>query len=148
MLQETNLLQQMNGAPVTTNRFHYINFHLPDTFRRMLQHCESIVHDYSMCYGTINGFRAGSSRPYRWYNLVSDQSTSLIIHPTAWMDANCIFEEKLNPEESLKQLLAMCASVKAAGGDFVTIFHNHFIGRDENGRQWWNVYERFLASIF
>ncbi len=140
MTNECDVLENILQQPISLNRFHYLNFHLPDTYRRMLQHCPHITDDYSMAYGTINGFRASTSRPYRWYNIVAEQSSSLILHPAAWMDANCIFEEKLTPTEALAQWQQLQQYVVNTGGDFITIAHNHFLGYDDTGRLWWKAY--------
>ncbi|HSC54279.1 MAG TPA: polysaccharide deacetylase family protein [Phnomibacter sp.] len=134
------------NSTVVRNRMHYINFRLPDTFRQLL--ALGISEEYSMGYGTVNGFRAGTAHPYYWYDLAAEASTPLQIFPYAWMDANSIFEHKHTTEQALAQLQSLHDAVRTTGGVFITIAHNHLMGKDETGRNWWKIYSQFLQRNF
>jgi hypothetical protein len=54
--REKQVLEDLCGRLVTRSRQHYIRFSLPEGYRRLIQ--AGITDDYSMGYGTINGFRA------------------------------------------------------------------------------------------
>lgn len=139
---EKNWLEKTVGESITKNRMHYIHFNLPHTFRQLLQ--AGIKEDYSMGYGSINGFRASTSQPFYWYDMEEERTTELLLHPFAWMDANSIFEMKETPQQSIVACTQMRDAVKLHGGRFITIAHNHLLGRDERGRWWWEMY-RSLA---
>ncbi len=115
---------------------------LPGTYQQLISH--GITAEHSMGYGSINGFRASTCAPYFWYNLQSEQATALKIFPFCYMEANSIFEQKDTPAQALKELQQYYEVIKKVGGTLVTIFHNHLIGLDKNGREWMRMYKAFL----
>lgn len=135
-------IQQVLNRPVLSNRMHYLRFQLPHTYRQLLQ--LGIRHDYSMGYGTINGFRAATSHTFLWYDLLAEQTTELWVHPFGWMDANSIFEQKDDPDTALAELTSLYRSVQATGGCMVAIWHNHLLGRQQQWQPWWQLHSRFL----
>ncbi len=60
--REIDLLQKITGNSILQSRQHYIRFTLPVTFRRLIEN--GIQFDYSMGYGSINGFRASVASPF------------------------------------------------------------------------------------
>lgn len=144
MKEEKQYLEKVLQQPVLRNRMHYLNFRLPETYRQLAE--LGIAEDYSMGYGTINGFRAGTSHPYQWYDLEKEATTALKIFPFAWMDANSIFEQKDSPEAAYTEWMQLYEPVKATGGTFITIVHNHLMGRDAEGQPWWLMYHRALKA--
>ena len=144
MQAEKQCLEKVVQQPVLRNRMHYLNFRLPETYRQLA--ALGIAADYSMGYGTINGFRAGTSHPYHWYDLEKEATTALKVFPFAWMDANSIFEQKDSPDAACAEWMQLYEPVKATGGTFITICHNHLMGRDAEGRPWWLMYNRALKA--
>lgn len=143
--EEVNLLQQATQTIVNQSRQHYIQFSLPQTYEQLI--LLGITHDYSMGYGSINGFRASFARPFQWFNLTVNKPTALTVHPFCYMDANAIFEEKLTPEEAEKQLQHYLHVVQQVNGTFITIFHNHFLTSQPDWLPWRMVYQNFLSSL-
>lgn len=143
--QEINYLQKTIQEKVTISRQHYIKMSLPNTYESLLQ--AGILNDYSMGYGSINGFRASFALPFKWYNLKEEKITALTIHPFCYMDANAIFEEKLNAEAALESLLHYYKIVKQVNGHLITIHHNHFLSNEPQWQSWRSLYENFLQSI-
>lgn len=142
---EQNTLQNILQQPNQSNRMHYINFRLPQTFRDLLK--VGIRKEYSMGYGTINGFRAGTSMPYYWYDLEAESTTELEIHPFGWMDANSIFEQQDAPADAAIELQLMQQRVHQSGGQMISIWHNHLLGLDTLGRQWWPVFTTYIRNV-
>src|SRR5687767_12395373 len=60
--KEIETLEEMTGNKVLSSRQHYIRFTLPETFRRLND--QGIKVDFSMGYGSINGFRASVATPF------------------------------------------------------------------------------------
>jgi hypothetical protein len=146
MQDEKVFMEKVLEAEVTSNRMHYVNFRVPETFHQLI--ALGITKDYSMGYGTINGFRASTSHPFFWYDLQNEETTALEIFPFAWMDANSIFEQKDTPEHALTELQTMYVATQKTGGTFISICHNHLMGLDESGRKWWGVFSNFLQANF
>ena len=84
--QEKKILEQITEKQITKSRQHYIRFHLPSGYRRLLE--AGITDDYSMGYGSINGFRASVASSFYWYDLEKEEQSHLRIHPFCFMEAN------------------------------------------------------------
>ncbi|HUP13810.1 MAG TPA: hypothetical protein VM187_16430, partial [Niastella sp.] len=65
--EELEWLEVVGDKKIVQSRQHYIRFSLPVTFRRLIE--TGIEKDFSMGYGSINGFRASVCTPYYWYDL-------------------------------------------------------------------------------
>jgi hypothetical protein len=130
---------------VTSSRQHFIRFTLPETFRQLID--AGIKEDFSMGYGSINGFRASVASPFYWYDLEKEQTTHLLLHPFCYMEANSFYEQKQNPEQALQEMLQYYSEVKKAKGTLITIWHNTFLGTDEKFKGWREVYKIFFNEI-
>ena len=106
-----------------------------------------ILKDFSMGYGSINGFRASVTSPFYWYDLEKEQATSLQLHPFCYMEANSFFEQKLSPSQALEEMREYYNKVKKVNGTLVTIWHNTFLGTDEMFKGWREIYEQFLEEV-
>jgi hypothetical protein len=100
-----------------------------------------------MGYGSINGFRASIATSYYWFDLKREEKTKLLIHPFCFMDANSYYEENLSPEAALEELMQFYNATKSVNGTLITIWHNNFLGADEEFAGWKEVYQKFVLSI-
>jgi hypothetical protein len=132
-------------TPITNSRQHYIRFNLPQGYQRIID--AGITHDYSMGYGSINGFRASVASSFYWYDLETEEQTSLRIHPFCFMDANSFYEQKQSAEETYDELLHYYTQCKTVGGTLITIWHNNFLGTDKMFEGWKEIYRRFIAQV-
>ncbi len=142
--KEKNVLQQISGKLITATRHHYILFHLPHSYRELIT--AGFTDDYSMGYGTVNGFRASTSASFLWYDLEKEETTSLRVHPYAYMEANSFYELHQSPAEALEEMKLLADEVKKVNGRFISIFHNHMLGTDELFKGWREMYEEFVMS--
>jgi len=143
---EIQTLRNLTGKPVVKSRQHYIRFTLPGTFRRLI--ANDIKEDYSMGYGSINGFRASVASPFYWYDLERDIKTSLLINPYCYMEANSYFEQDYSAERAAQELQEYYNIIKRTGGRLITIFHNHFITEQPAWAAWRKMYASFLQRNF
>jgi hypothetical protein len=140
---EKRQLEAMAEKPVTHSRQHYIRFALPDGYTRLIDH--GIAVDYSMGYGSINGFRASVATPFYWFNLQENETTSLLLHPFCFMEANSFYEQRYTPAQALQEMQHYLTVCKQVNGTLCTIWHNNFLGTDPVFAGWRNVYEEFIA---
>lgn len=140
--KEKSWLEKISGQTITASRQHYLRFELPGTYRRLLN--LGILDEYSMGYGTINGFRASVATPFLWYDLKNETKTPLRVHPFCFMDANAFYEEKKTAAEALQQLLGLLEVIHSVNGTMVTVWHNSFLGIDQSFDGWREAYEHFL----
>lgn len=145
LVEEIKMLESISGKKITTSRQHYIRFTLPHTFRRLI--AAGITDDYSMGYGSINGFRASVTSSFYWYDLKKEQQTNLLLHPFCFMEANSFFEQKYLPQRAYEEMMHYHNAVKAVDGTFITIWHNSFLGSYKSFAGWRDVYEEFVRQV-
>ncbi len=144
MAEEIASLADLTGNQVLSSRQHYIRFTLPETFRMLITN--GIGFDFSMGYGSINGFRASIATPFYWYDLVNESSTNLLLFPFCFMDANSLYEQHDTPEQALAEMRHYEKVVKEVNGTFIMIWHNSFLGTDKMYAGWKEVYEEFVST--
>lgn len=142
---EKNLLSNISGKEITQSRQHYIRFTLPETYRNLIE--TGITDDYSMGYGSINGFRASVASSFFWFDLEKNEQTSLRIHPFCFMEANSFYEQKYSSLKAYDELIYYYKVCKEYNGTLITIWHNNFLGTGEGFQRWKEMYEKFLTGI-
>ena len=141
---EIEYLSKTSNATINISRQHYLQLNFPSTYETLIK--LGIAADYTIGYGTCNGFRASYTKPFYWYHLKEEKQTNLLLHPFCYMDANSIFEQQLSPEKALQEMIAYYNTTKAVDGNFTFIMHNHFLSTQPQWKEWRNVYEKFLAA--
>jgi len=139
---EIDNFSKITNQNCTISRQHYIRLTLPETYNNLIK--MGVTKDYSMGYGSINGFRASVALPFYWYNLIEEKATTLLIHPFCYMDANSIFEQHFTAEEALNELKEYYSLTKNIHGQLITIFHNHFLTQQKQYKPWRDMYEMYL----
>ena len=143
---EMEWLAEMSGIKhITISRQHYIKFSLPGTFRVLIE--AGILNEYSMGYGSINGFRASVASSFFWYDLEEEVQTALRLHPFCFMDANSYYEQKQSPKQAYEELMHYYTVCKAVNGNLISIFHNNFLGTAPEFTGWKEMYARFIAQV-
>lgn len=140
--KEISILENATQHTITKSRQHYLRFTIPQTFRRLIE--ADIKEEYSMAYGAINGFRASYALPFYWFDLERNATTDLILHPFCFMEATSVFEQKNTVEQTAEELQYYFDMVKSVNGEFITLFHNHFLTEQPQWLPWRKMYEEFL----
>ncbi len=130
---------------IDSSRQHYIKFDLPETFQNLIK--AGIRNDYSMGYGTINGFRASIASSFYWYDLSNEKQTELLLHPFCFMDATSAFQQSKSAKEAFTEMLYYYSVCKEVNGSLITIFHNNILGGDAHFEDWPGMYARFIAAV-
>lgn len=146
LIKEKQALEKIVKHTVFISRNHYLRFNLPHTYRRLID--AGITDDHSMAYGAINGFRASYTVPYRWYDLEKEQVTHLVIHPFCFMEATSFFHQGYTAEQAAEEMQYYHDTVKKVNGEFITLFHNHFLTEQPEWIEWRRMYENFLQANF
>jgi hypothetical protein len=142
--EEIEWLEYIAGQPIVRSRQHYIRFTLPGTYRRLLDH--HIEQDYSMGYGSINGFRASVASSFFWYDLEREETTPLRIFPFCFMDGNAYYEQRYSAARAMQELMHFYTQIRKVNGMMITVWHNSFLGTDPEFAGWRQVYEVFLKE--
>lgn len=142
---EINILEKIADIRLIASRQHFIRLTIPETYRRIAE--AGIMEDYSMGYGSVNGFRASVASPFFWYDLAREKASSLLLYPFCFMDANSYFEQKQTPDAALQEMRHYYQVVRRIDGVLITIWHNTFLGTAERFSGWGEVYAKFLEEI-
>lgn len=142
--KEKQLLSHHSNKTITCSRQHFIRMTLPATYRGLLE--AGIQKDFSMGYGSINGFRASVATPFYWYDLEQEQITNLQVYPFCYMEANSYYEQKFTPSQALDELIHYLNVVKNVNGTLITIWHNTFLGTAAEFEGWKETYVQFLKE--
>jgi hypothetical protein len=142
--EELEWMEYISGQKIIRSRQHYIRFTLPATYRRLLKY--GIEQDFSMGYGSVNGFRASVASSFYWYDLEKEEQTTLRLFPFCFMDANSFYEQHFSAAQAMTELMHYYRSIRKINGLMVTIWHNSILGRSAEFTGWREVYEVFLKE--
>ena len=143
--KEKQQLEAMSESTIERSRQHYIRFTLPGGYIKLIE--AGITDDYSMGYGSINGFRASVASSFFWYDLEKNEQTGLRIHPFCFMDANSFYEQKQTAQQTYDELMHYLSVCKEVNGTLTTIWHNNFLGDAVEFKGWKEIYEQFIAQV-
>ncbi len=128
------ILEKCLGRQVSKCRFHYLKFALPYGYDRLEQF--GFTDDYSMAYSDMAGYRAGTSRPFIFYNIEKEKETGLTIHPLIVMDKTLRFDMDLDVETAYEYIDTLKKECNTIGGDFTTLFHNQNMTNMNGWGEW------------
>jgi hypothetical protein len=137
--EEMERLAAITGYRPLSNRQHFLLLDLPTSYRQLMA-C-GIEHDYTMGYAEQCGFRAGTARVFKWFDLGTNEKTSLSIHPFCYMDGTLHEYEKLSPDQAKLRIEALFQEVKTYGGTFSFLWHNETITDYQHWKGWKQVFE-------
>lgn len=139
LLSEKERLEIILHTMVEHSRQHFLKLKIPITYPTL--YSMGIKHDYTMGYADQAGFRSGTARPHKWYDLTKNRVSELIIHPFVYMDGTLNEYMKLQPQEAMELIEKLYKEVKKYGGDFLFIWHNETIGDYGKWLGWKDVLE-------
>lgn len=145
ILLEKQRLEQLSGQKITKSRQHFLKFTLPGTYRALLE--AGITEDYSMGYPYARGFRAGTSKPFYFYDLQTDKATPLVIFPVCMMDGNFMDNRPVHRETILGKIYDLIDEVQSVKGTFIPIWHNHTISNTAEYHEWKNIHDQMIDRL-
>lgn len=142
--KEKKRLEQITQKKVVHSRQHFLILKFPSTYQTLLK--AGITNDYSMGYASQIGFRAGTSRPFLFFNLLENKKTSLRIFPFQLMDVTLRQYMALSPEVAKYKIDELAQNIRNTGGIFSAVFHNESLGTDPKWKGWKQVFIHFLEK--
>ena len=136
---EIERLESVIKKRVHLSRQHYLVLKFPYTYQTLIG--QEITDDFTMGFADKTGFRAGTARPFQWFNLTKNEITNLTVHPFAYMDGTLNEYLKLTPDEAKKKIDSLYQEVNEFGGDFSFIWHNETIGDYGIWKGWSEVFD-------
>jgi hypothetical protein len=135
--REREMLEKAVGAPVRTTRQHFLHWDVRWT--PILQERGGLATDSSLGFNRNVGFRAGTSLPFRHFDLPNRRRLDLLEVPLVVQDAALLGPIGLNlgHDETRRVLAQVLDDVTAAGGVVTVVFHPDKLARPE----WLALYE-------
>lgn len=142
---EKERLETILNRPVARSRQHFLRFRLPDTYRALID--AGIRSEASMGYGDAVGWRAGTNRPFRWYDLDRENETKLVVHPFAAMDVTLRNYLGLDAAAARRAVVELADATVPVGGPFVLLWHNSSFAGDYGWSGWWEMYRSLVGEL-
>jgi len=143
--KEVNRLVEIMRRPVLNSRQHYLKLEFPATYRKLLR--SGIRRDYTMGYSSDTGFRLGTSREIKWYDVEHDEVTELSLIPFCVMDTTLRKYLKLDPVKASERLRELHHVITSSHGQFVVLWHNEALSEDEVWKSWRVVFEEAVRLV-
>jgi hypothetical protein len=143
--KEIQTLSYITGVDIQVSRQHYLKFNLPESYRQYME--AGIRKEYSMGFASHSGFRAGTSKPFHFYDLEREKETPLMVTPFQVMDRTLKDYMKLSPISAVEKIRKLVDAVRSVNGTFVSIWHNDAFSDKGEWEGWKVVYLEMLNHI-
>ncbi|GAB5539409.1 MAG: hypothetical protein Salg2KO_15120 [Salibacteraceae bacterium] len=120
LTKELERLQEVTSSAVNLSRQHYLRWRLPNTLGKLAE--LGITDEYSLAFADVNGFRAGTARGFRFFDLERDEPIDINVHPTHFSDIVAIRNNSdvAAATEEMQRIKTECDEY---GGAFCTMWH-------------------------
>jgi len=143
--EEKNKLQDITGKEITASRQHYLKMTLPETYQNLIDN--KINSDFTMRYYYDYGFRAGTCRPFLFFDLQKNETTNLRLYPFAIMEGTLNDVLKLRVEEAKQIMAKLLQTIKEHDGIFIPLWHNSTLSDADGWTGWRQVFEQMLFEL-
>ncbi len=143
LTKEKQKINAILNREISISRQHFLKLTLPTTYVNLMKN--GFAEDFTMGYAEEIGFRAGTAKPFRFFDLSKNILTDYLIHPFVYMDGTLHEYQNWNIEESKIQIKKLYEEVARFGGDFTFIWHNETIADYRKWRGWNEVLEYTLS---
>jgi hypothetical protein len=141
--KEKTALERSIGHQVCDSRQHFLAFSFPQTFRNLVQ--AGITRDFSLGWPERAGFRAATSWPFAFYDVLRDKQETLCFIPSCAMDVTLKDYMGLNAEEAILLGTDLKEKARLEGGVFCFIIHNESMSDTGSWKGWRKVAEAWMA---
>lgn len=139
--EEIAYLQQHSHKHLDSSRQHYLLLRLPGTPQQLI--ANGIHKDYSIGPVSRWGYRASTCRPFLFYDLYNERSTTLLCYPLIGMENGIQGHTLEEMWQYIKPWLDLSIQYK---GTLCTLFHNQSFGIYAD-RDYAQLYERMLSYL-
>ncbi|MBX7225981.1 MAG: hypothetical protein K1X55_08110 [Chitinophagales bacterium] len=134
------------GVKTNLSRQHFLRVHFPAYFNWLIEN--NIEQDYSIGYADRNGFRAGTTQSFYFFDVLKNQQTGLRLFPFCFTDAVASFYRPSTDEEIQEEINNLIHEVKSVDGCFTVLMHNDSFSDVLKKNNWREIYNNILCSLF
>ena len=136
-----NILNSISANEVLSSRQHYLRFNIRthlNEFNNM-----KIKNEYSFGFSDYHGFRCGTCRPYKPYDVFNRRTLDFTVRPLIIMDTTLLKYLKYSENEIINLHKNYSATVKKYNGEFIILWHNTALMTEKRK----SLYKNILKSI-
>jgi hypothetical protein len=145
IVTEKKRLENLSGKNIYKSRQHFLKFTLPDTYNSLVD--AGITEDYSMGFAGKPGFRAGTSKPFYFYDLKNEKLTTLKIFPITFMESSLVNNGDLDGSDAFQKIVTLLNHVKNVGGIFISLWHNQTVCDTDEYRAWKSLHDEMIRCL-
>jgi hypothetical protein len=116
-------------------RQHFLRWANPDTWRNW--EAAGLSYDSTLAFSEAVGFRTGTSRPYRVFDLSARRPLRLVERPFQVMDVTLLSSMRLSLESARAAVMDVAAQCRRYGGCLGILWHNNTLLRSARERRWY-----------
>jgi hypothetical protein len=140
--KEIKMYCDLAGEPPVRSRQHFLLLNFPGTYRRLIS--MGIADDYTLGYASLPAFRAGTTLPFRFYDLEYEKQSELLIHPFLVMDVTLQQYMQLSTDEAILLISTLNKKIKAVNGNFTSLWHNESLSEQGRWKGWRRVFTEMV----
>lgn len=125
--KELSSLRTIAGK-IKISRQHFLKLSIPKTYQNLIEN--DISDDFSMAYPDTPGFRAGTCKPYTFFNIKENKELNLNVHSACFMDGAFFQYQQVSIEEAKSIALLLQQTVKQYQGEFISIWHESTLSNE------------------
>lgn len=137
LMREKQWLSELINVPITASRRHFLRMTLPYSYRQLVR--AGFTSDYTMGFASGHGFRAGTTRPFRFFDLETDQVLPLVVHPFCIMDGSLKDYQQMTLQQTEAELFKLADYIKSINGHFEMLLHNETLSESKRWTGWTDV---------
>jgi len=137
IISEKKILEDITGIAVKHSRHHFLKLHIPITPRIMSE--AGISDDYTMGYADASGWRAGTCKPFKIFDIEQNKTLSLTTHPITIMDGTLGEYLNLSHGQAFEKIRELYSVTQQYGGEFIPLWHNETLSDTGKWTEWKNL---------
>lgn len=142
---EIQALSNASGTLIDLSRQHFLRIKFPDTYRILNE--LGIKYDFSIGYSNAVGFRASTSTPFKFYDILEEKELEITLAPFQVMDRALLDGLGLTPQKAVEKTIELAQQVKDVNGTFVLAWHNESLSGINEWKGWENVLKEIVEGI-
>jgi hypothetical protein len=124
-------------------RQHYLRFRVPTSWRNLEQ--LGFAYDSTLGYADHEGFRAGTCRRFRPFDVQLDRALEMWELPLIVMDATLNRYRGLTPQQGKEKILELAKRSMSVGGTLTILWHNSSF--NYSWKPWGQMYPEALKHL-
>ena len=125
MKAQVSKVASASGRPVRGVRHHYLKAEFPDVWKAHEK--AGFAFDATLGFPEAAGYRAGTSYPFRPFDVDSGRALFVVEIPLIVMDGSFFQYQRLSPDETIQRVLSLATTSERVGGVFTLLWHNTMV---------------------